>query len=187
MALEAARVTGRDDSVTALFIVSAICTMALQGRATRWCRLRLTGGQSVALGLGLAALGWLPLMISSPLTAAQHYPLPFLQALIMMAPVLLGAIVMAAGGIIALPFIMDLMPTVGSERMMGTYYGYYSLVGGTLTAVGSAAIGATLSIQAASLRWLPFGVLFVLGVISVAIILEMQRRGALEPVEAQAV
>ncbi|WP_091737487.1 MFS transporter [Phenylobacterium immobile] len=177
MALEAGRVSGRDDSVTALFVVSALVTMALQSRVTRWCRSRLRGGQALAIGMALTALGWAPIMISAPLMETVHGATPLLKALWLMSPVLLGAVVMALGGVLAQPFTMELMPLVGSERLVGTYYGYYSLIAGLAAAGGSAAIGATLNWTEPQFRWIPFGILLALGVVATLITMAMEKRG----------
>lgn len=183
MALEADRVTGRGDSVTAIFLISAVVSMLLQVRVMRWCRNRWNSGQCLALGVTLAGLGWAPMIVSAPLMATHHGALPIPQALVLMSPILLGAVVMAVGGVIAQPFQMELIPVVGSEQMIGTYYGYFSLVGGLAAAAGSAAIGATMNPDAPELRWIPFAILLLLGLAGAAVILAMLRRGALEPRE----
>lgn len=180
MALEAGRVSGRDDSVTALFVVSALVTMALQARVTRWCRTRITGGQALAWGMALTALGWLPMVISAPLMDTAPGATPILKALVLMSPVLLGAVIMAVGGVLAQPFTMELMPIVGSERLLGTYYGYYSLIAGLAAAGGSAAVGATLVFNQPELRWMPFAILLLLGAAATAITLFQQKSGAFE-------
>jgi MFS family permease len=181
MALEADRVTGRGDSVTAIFLISALCSMLLQVRVMRWCRRRWTSGQCLTLGITLGALGWLPMVISAPLMATHYGALPIGQALVLMSPILLGAVIMALGGVIAQPFQMELIPVVGSERMIGTYYGYFSLIGGIAAAAGSAAIGAAMNFTAAELRWVPFAILLILGLLGSAIVWGMHKRGDLEP------
>lgn len=180
MALEGGRITGREDSVTALFVISAVVTMALQARGTRWSRKRLSSGQALALGMALTAAGWAPMILSALFMPTVDQPTPILRALWLMSPVLLGASIMALGGVLAQPFTMELMPLVGSERLLGTYYGYYSLIGGLAAAGGSAAIGAMLDTRALDARWLPFAILLALGLISTAITVWQQKSGAFD-------
>jgi MFS family permease len=119
-------------------------------------------------------------MISAPLMDTVHGATPILKALWLMSPVLIGAVIMALGGVLAQPFTMELMPIVGSERLVGTYYGYYSLIAGLAAAGGSAAIGATLNWTEPQLRWIPFGILLAMGVAATLITLAMERRGDFE-------
>lgn len=184
MTLEADRVTGRGDSVTALFLASAVCGMAIQVRVTRWCRRHLSNGQAMALGFALAGLCWSPIVLASPFLPTHQGPMPILQALVWMSPVMLAAMILSAGNAMAQPYTMELTPAVGSERMIGTYYGYYSLVTGMSAAAGSGAIGAIMRPDEPALRWIPFAVLMISALIGSAIIMAMEKRGLLEPREA---
>lgn len=186
MVLEAARVTGRSDSATVVFLVSALFSAAAQVKITRWSRQRWTSGQAMGMGVLIAAFGWVPLMLSGPLLASAAAPANLVEALALMSPVLAGALILALGGAIANPFMMELMPVVGSERMMGTYYGYYSLMGGLAAAGGSALIGASMAFDAAALRWAPYAILMAAGLTGAAILRVMNRAGAFEPREGAA-
>jgi MFS family permease len=181
MALEAHRVTGRDDSVTLLFIASALCGMAIQVRVTRWCRANMTSGQSLGLGFVLAGLCWIPIILAGPFVPTHHTPLPIPQAALWMLPVILSAMILAAGNAMGQPFTMELMPVVGSEKMIGTYYGYFSLITGLSAAIGNAAIGAMMRPEIPYLRWMPFVMLMVCSLAGAAVLKGMQKRGQLEP------
>ncbi len=181
MVLEANRVTGRDDSVTLLFLASAICGMAVQSRISHWCRQRLNSGQAMALGVTLAGLCWVPIMVTSPFLATHHTPLPLAQALLWMSPVMLGAMILSAGNAMGQPYTMELMPAVGSEHRIGTYFGYYSLIAGFASAGGSALVGALMRPEVPALRWAPFAALMAVALTGAVIILVMQKRGLLEP------
>lgn len=186
MALEANRVTGRDDAVTLLFLASAACGMAVQVRVTRWCRANLKSGQAMALGAALAGLCWLPVIVASPFLPTHHAPMPLLQTLVWMAPVLLAAMILAVGNAMAQPYAMELMPAVGSEGMIGSYFGYYSLLAGIVSAGGSALTGALMRPEIPQLRWMPFAALMMISLSGSAMILAMHRRGLLEPRDAKA-
>jgi MFS family permease len=183
MVMEAARVTGRNESATLVYLVSALFAASAQVKVTHWSRLRWTSGQAMAVGVAVTGLGWAPMIISAPLTPTVPHATSIAAGVIAMSPVLLGAVILTLGNTIANPFMMELIPVVGSERMMGTYYGYYSLIGGVATAGGSALIGASMGSDQAAWRWAPFAILLVLGVIGGAILWLMHRVGALEPRE----
>jgi MFS family permease len=186
MVLEANRVTGRDDSVTLLFLASAVCGMAIQSRVSHWCRQRLTSGAAMALGVSLAGLCWLPIIVTSPFLATHHSPMPLAQAALWMSPVMLSAMILSAGNAMGQPYTMELMPAVGSEHRIGTYFGYYSLIAGVASAGGSALVGALMRPEVPALRWAPFAALMAVALAGAAIILAMQKRGLLEPREAEA-
>jgi hypothetical protein len=73
----------------------------------------------------------------------------------------------------------ELLPVVGSERLLGTYYGFYYLVSALLAAAVSATAGALLDLggpgwrAAAPLALLAMG---IAGAVGTAL---MQRRGYL--------
>jgi hypothetical protein len=86
--------------------------------------------------------GFGPVAISAPLlpTASGLAPAAAL-------PVLAGAVVFTLGIALANPFTMQLLPVVGSERLIGTYYGFYYLVSALVAATVSTAAGALLDLS----------------------------------------
>ena len=77
---------------------------------------------------------------------------------------------------------MELLPAVGSERLAGTYYGFYYLVSSLVAAAVSWLAGALLDAFAEpGMRWLPWAVLLLVGLAGSAGTLLLERRGALAP------
>lgn len=179
--LEAQRVTGIPAAVSAVFVVSTIVAIASQVSITNWCRARWPPGQSLATGLATMGLGFTPMLVSAPLTAATSEAANLAAGLTAMAPVLLGTIVLSIGMAITYPFIMDLLPVVGSERLVGTYYGWFYLVSAIVTTGVSVLVGRLLELTAPSLRWTPFAALVVVGLLGGAAVAIMQRRRLFEP------
>jgi hypothetical protein len=75
---------------------------------------------------------------------------------------------------------MELLPIVGSERLVGTYYGYFSLVSALIATGIGALVGALLDLTAPITRWLPFATLALTGVVGGAAIAAMDRRRLLD-------
>ncbi|WP_214370626.1 MFS transporter [Pseudonocardia sp. H11422] len=125
--LEAERVTGGVWSVSAVFVVSTVIGIACSVRLTRWCRARWPAGRCVAGGLVVMGAGFLPQLVSAPLT-------PPAAGIAAVLPVLAGTVIFTLGMAVTNPFVMDLLPVVGSERLAGTYYGFFYLVSALVTA-----------------------------------------------------
>lgn len=168
--LEAERVTGSQWSVSAVFVVSTVIGIAFSVRLTRWCRTRWPAGRCVAGGLVVMGAGFLPQLVSAPLTAAGAGNAAVL-------PVLAGTVVFTLGMAVTNPFVMDLLPVVGSERLAGTYYGFFYLVSALVTAGVSALVGALVDLPDA--RWAPAAALLAVGVLGATGVAVMQRRGLL--------
>jgi hypothetical protein len=140
-------VTGTPAVVGVLFAVSTVVGIALYVRVAAWGGRRWSPGTCVAVGLALMGAAFVPVAISAPL-------LPMATGLAPAAalPVLAGAVVFTLGIALANPFTMQLLPVVGSERLLGTYYGFYYLVSALVAAAVSAAAGALLDLGAAGPR-----------------------------------
>ncbi|XVV16379.1 MFS transporter [Actinoplanes sp. CA-131856] len=177
--LEAQRVTGHPAAVSAVFIVSTVVGLIAGVRLTKACKRRWSTGTSMSLGLALIGAGFLPIAAAAPLTASAGEPLPLTSALMAGMPALLGTAVFSVGITIANPFMMELIPAVGSERLVGTYYGFFYLVSSLLAAVISTVTGSLLDLGPAGLRWAPFALLAAVGAAGALGIAAMQRRGAL--------
>jgi hypothetical protein len=74
---------------------------------------------------------------------------------------------------------MQLMPVVGSERLIGTYYGFYHLVSAVVAAAVSAAAGALLDVSGTGWGAAAPLALLALGVAGAAGTALMQHRGYL--------
>jgi MFS family permease len=183
--LEAQRVTGRAGAVMVLFVVSTVIGIACQMPVTRWCRAQWSAGRATAVGLALMGASYLPLAIAAPLIPDAEGPLALERALLTGGPVLLGTVVFTVAVAIASPFVMELLPIVGSERLVGTYYGYFSLVSALIATGIGALVGALLDLTAPITRCLPFATLALTGVVGGVAIAAMDRRRLLDRREAR--
>jgi len=172
--LEAQRVTGTPVVVGVLFAVSTVTGIVLYVRVAAWAARRWSPGTCVAAGLALMGAGFAPVAVSAPLlpTAAGLVPAAAL-------PVLAGAVVFTFGIALANPFTMQLLPVVGSERLIGTYYGFYYLVSALVAAVISIGAGALLDLGGAGWRAAAPAALIAVGLAGAAGTAFMQRRGLL--------
>jgi hypothetical protein len=172
--LEAERVTGTPAAVAALFAVSTLAGVALYVRVAAWAGRRWRPGTCVALGLALMGAGFVPVAVSAPLlpTATALAPAAAL-------PVLAGAVVFTLGIALANPFTMQLLPVMGSERLVGTYYGFFYLVSALVAAAVSAGAGALLDVGGAGWRAAAPLALLAVGLAGAAGTALMQRRGLL--------
>jgi hypothetical protein len=172
--LEAQRVTGTPAVVGVLFAVSTVTGIVLYVPVAAWAGRRWSPGTCVAVGLALMGAGFAPVAVSAPLlpTATGLAPSAAL-------PVLAGAVVFTLGIALANPFTMQLLPVVGSERLIGTYYGFYYLVSALVAAAVSAAAGALLDLSGPGWRAAAPVALIVVGLAGAAGTALMQRRGHL--------
>ncbi|WP_219418272.1 MFS transporter [Pseudonocardia nigra] len=168
--LEAERVTGSAAAVGAVFVVSTVVGIALQIPITAWCRARWSAGTAVAVGLTTMGAGFLPLLVAAPLTVAA-------AGWGAAVPVLAGTAVLTLGTAITNPFTMQLLPVVGSERLVGTYYGAFYGVSAIVTAAVAALVGALIDLPDA--RSAPAAVLLGVGLAGALGVAVLQRRGLL--------
>lgn len=181
--LEAQRVSGASWAITAVFVVSTLVGVFGQVRITNFCRARWSSGRSVVIGLTCMGLSFVPLMVAGPLLPTREAAGAGLAGvLLIMLPVLVTTVLFTAGQAVTNPFAMELLPVVGSERLAGTYYGFYYLVSSVVAAVVSWLVGALLDgFTAPELRWLPWLALCAVGAAGAVGTATMQRRGLLAP------
>lgn len=177
--LEAERATGLRGSVSLLFVVSTLVVIVVQLRVTTALRSRWQPGVGMASGLALMGLGFLPVVASTLWLPTGPGAGALSGLLLAAAPVLLGTVVFSVGIAATFPFVMQLLPMVGSERLVGTYYGVFYLVSGVSAAAVSWLAGGLLDLQDPTLRWTAPAALTVLGLAGAAAIATMQRRGSL--------
>jgi predicted MFS family arabinose efflux permease len=120
----------------ALFAVSGAATALGQSRVTRWCKANLDRRQSLALGLAVTASAFL-----APAAALWLAPGP----VPVVAAVLIAALLLAMGTMIAFPFEMDAIVDLAGGIGVGTHYGAYSTIGGVEITLGNLAVGGALS------------------------------------------
>ncbi|WP_075845399.1 MFS transporter [Saccharomonospora sp. CUA-673] len=154
--LEAQRVSGLSWAITLVFVVSTVIGVAGQVRITEWCRARWTSGRSVVVGLACMGLSFVPLLVASPFLVTRTGEDLGVTVALVMIPVLATTVLFTVGQAITNPFAMELLPVVGSERLAGTYYGFYYLVSSVAAAGVSWLAGTLLDLAGvAELRWLP--------------------------------
>ncbi|MER5865943.1 MFS transporter [Kitasatospora sp. NPDC002040] len=128
--------TGWDGAVGLLFLTSTVANLTLQLRITRSLQQRGSRGRWIACGLLLAGLAFLPPLLAGGL-----------------APLLLTALLLHTGVMIAQPFVQELIPAFGRDGLTGTYYGVFYLVSGLAAALGNASVGWAMDTAAAA-PWL---------------------------------
>ncbi|GAB2736713.1 MFS transporter [Salinifilum aidingensis] len=178
--LEAQRVSGFAGATAGVFAVSTVIGVFGQVRITDWCRRRFSPGRCVVLGLAAMGLSFVPLMISSPLLPTQQPTAPGLTTVVACLPLLLTTVVFTVGMAVTNPFAMELLPVVGSQRLAGTYYGFYYLVS-SLIAAGVSWVSGTLldGARGTHLGWGPWAALLLVGLAGSAGAARMHRRGLL--------
>jgi hypothetical protein len=172
--VEAQRVTGTPAAVGVLFAVSTVVGIALYVRVAAWAGRRWPPGTCVAAGLALMGAGFVPVAVSAPLLPAATGLAPAAAL-----PVLSGTVVFTLGIALANPFTMQLLPVVGSERLIGTYYGFYYLVSALVAAGVSVVAGALLDVSGAAWRAAAPAAMLAVGLAGAGGMALMQRRGLL--------
>lgn len=178
--LEAQRVTGSPVAVSAVFVVSTVVGIALQVPITTWCRARWAPGTCVAVGLALMGTGFVPQAVAAPFTPDGSGSGSVLAAALVALPVLAGTAVFTVGMAMTIPFMMALLPVVGSERLVGTYYGFFYLVSALVTAAVAGVTGALIDLVGPAARSTPGVLLLVVGLAGAMGVAVMQRRGLLD-------
>ena len=149
-------------AVGAVFLVSTVATLLFQVRITRVLK-RVARGRAIALGLAVMGLGFVA-------TAVGHVgPLGGIT------PVLVAALLLSVGVMIAHPFVYELIPAFGRTGLAGTYFGVFYLVSGLAAALGNAAIGWVFERSAPVASLLCVGV----GLGCAAAVAWLHRRGSL--------
>ncbi|MEU5875786.1 MFS transporter [Glycomyces sp. NPDC047369] len=135
--------TGSAWATAAVFGASTVATLALQVRATDWCRERLTRPAAIGLGLALIGAAFVPPILLPAATPGLHF-----------AAVLLSALLLSIGVMTAQPFVLELVADRAPQGLTGTYYGVYYLLSGVVAAVGTAAVGLVADLAAPWASWL---------------------------------
>ncbi|MFD7133579.1 MFS transporter [Streptomyces sp. NPDC059894] len=174
------RATGWDGAAGLVFLVGTLANLALQLRITRSLKTRGSRSRWIAAGLALTGLAFLP-----PAVVAGSAPGGWLDAV----PVLLGALLLYVGLMVATPFVMELIPRFGRPELTGTYFGVFYVVSGVAAAVGNTAVGWAMDTgERGGSGWLPWVCCALFGLASAAGVAWLHRRGALpgSPVPAAA-
>ncbi|SEM30814.1 MFS transporter [Rhodococcus maanshanensis] len=168
----AGRITGWQGAVAVLFLSTTIFSLLFQVRLTRWFDARTSRGAAITTGLALmggAFVLLLPVLLVDPGHTAG-------QVALAMAPLVVSALILESGIMIAQPFVMELIPAYGDSRMSGTLFGMFYLVSGIAAAGGNALIGYGIELGNG---WPGALVCIALAAASAAGVWLLQRRGLL--------
>ncbi|WLW51485.1 MFS transporter [Streptomyces sp. YU58] len=176
----ARQATGWAGAAGLVFLVGTLANLTLQLHITRTLKSRGARGPWIAVGLAVMGLAFLP-----PALVSSHSG-PAATAL-----VLLGALLLYLGIMIASPFVMELVPGFGRPELTGTYFGVFYVVSGIAAAIGSTVVGWAMDTgQRTGADWLPWVCCALVGLASAGGVALLQRRGALpgtsEPTPAPA-
>lgn len=179
--MQAERLTGWSGAVAVIFLVSTAATLALQVRITELVQRRWRRGASIAVGLGLMGAGFAATAVAAavvPATPAAGTG----EISARIAPVLVTALLLAFGVMLAQPFVYELIPSFGRPELSGTYFGVFYLVSGVTAAAGNALIGWLTDLSGDEWPWLPSTLCVLIGLCSALAVLALDRRGGLGPV-----
>lgn len=167
----ARRATGWDGAAGLVLLIGTLTTLTLQLRVTRALAARGHGGHWIAVGLTLMGLAFLPPAAVSG-ASSPGWPAA--------VPVLLGALLLHLGIMIASPFVMELIPGFGRPELTGTCFGIFYALSGIAAALGNTLVGWTMDTgERTGARWLPWVCCALLGPASAAGVAWLHRRGAL--------
>lgn len=174
--IELERRTGSSAGGTAIFVLSAIITVAGQVRITATLRNRVTPATAVVIGLATMSCAFVP-----PLLAGM---LPFAWSegsvgagVMGFLPALLSGGLLTLGFIIAQPFAQEMVALLSRERLVSTYYGFFAVAHGLGATVGNAAVGAAFDIGSTrTANPLPWVFLIVCGLGSATAIYALEQR-----------
>jgi len=162
----ARRATGWDGAAGLVFLVGTLANLALQMRLTRALKERGERARWIGAGLVLMGLAFVPPMAVAGLDAPPGGPG---DAVLRALPVLVGALLLYLGVMIAQPFVMELIPAFGRAELTGTYFGLFYVVSGVAAALGNTVVGWAMD-TGARMRtpWLPWACCLAFGLLSAA-------------------
>jgi predicted MFS family arabinose efflux permease len=168
----ARQATGWAGAAGLVFLVGTLANLALQLRITRALKSRGNRPGWIAVGLAVMGLGFLPPAFVAGGGASDGW----LDAV----PVLIGALLLYLGVMIASPFVMELIPGFGRPQLTGTYFGIFYVVSGIAAAVGNAVVGWAMDAgEQGGAEWLPWLCCAAFGLASAAGVAWLHRRGEL--------
>ncbi|AIA01603.1 MFS transporter [Streptomyces noursei] len=163
--------TGWDGAAGMVFLVGTLANLTLQLPLTTALKSRGHRALWIAAGLALMGLAFLP-----PATVAG----PASHQLLAAVPVLIGALLLYLGVMVAQPFVMELIPGFGRPELTGTYFGIFYVVSGVAAAVGNTVVGWAMDTGARTgAGWLPWACCTLFGLASAGAVIGLHRRGAL--------
>ncbi|MDP8925142.1 MAG: MFS transporter [Chloroflexota bacterium] len=193
--LEVRRLTGGDAGVGLLFAVLAVLGIVGQIPVTSWSKVHLRPPAAISIGMVLIGLAFAPLALRAsvlPIDAATvrgRLDVPDIAGLdgaylvaqaTNFAPLLLSAASLAIGMMVSSPFTAGTIALLARGRLVGTYFGMYSVGQGIGATLGTMAGGAAFDI-AAAVGWagLPWVLMVAIGLASATGVAALDRRGLL--------
>lgn len=163
--------TGWDGAAGLVFLVGTLANLALQLRITKALKSRGDRARWIGVGLAVTGLAFLPPALGTGLGASGWTAA---------VPVLLGALLLYLGLMIASPFVMELIPRFARPELTGTYFGIFYVVSGVAAAVGNTVVGWAMDTgERGGHAWLPWVCCAVFGLMSAAGVGWLRRLGAL--------
>jgi MFS family permease len=166
--LEMRRLTGGDQATGIIFLLVAGTAIALQGLVSARFERRFGLARSIAIGMGVYAVGYVPVLLSALFAASALSPAADLPALaIAAAPVAVSAFVIGIASLVVQPFANALIPRLAWEQAIGTHIGFYWMFTGITATIGNTLLGLAFD-AAGVLPGLPWISLIVAGLASAA-------------------
>ncbi|MFC7343647.1 MFS transporter [Saccharopolyspora griseoalba] len=178
--MHAEHFTGTAVSVSVIFLVSTASSLLLQVRITRWCSTRWSRGRSITTGLAVMGGGFAVTAVAAALMPGSPATDP-VEIALRLAPVLVTALALSVGVMLAQPFVYELIPSFGPEQLSGTYFGVFYLVSGLTAAGGNALIGLATDLAPPGRPWLPSALCVAIGLTSALAVLAVHRRTGIDP------
>ncbi|WP_406691488.1 MFS transporter [Saccharopolyspora sp. ID03-671] len=178
--MHAQNFTGTAVSVSVIFLVTTVASLALQVRITRWCDGRWSRGRAIATGLAVMGGGFAVTAIAATVMPGQAASSPA-ETAVRLAPVLVTAFTLSVGVMLIQPFVYELIPAFGRDDLSGTYFGVFYLASGVTAAGGNALIGWAVDLAGTDLPWLPSVLCVAIGVFSALAVLAIHRRSGIGP------
>jgi MFS family permease len=129
-----------------LFAVSGVLAVVGQMKVTAWARTRFGPDRSLAMGVLVMAVAFLPAVFGG-------WP-----------GLILCAALLALGTMVVFPFEMDKIVSLSGERLVATHYGLYNTVVGVGILLGNLLTGIAFDTAArAGVPWMPWLALTAVG------------------------
>ncbi|MCV7281409.1 MFS transporter [Mycolicibacterium flavescens] len=180
MPLQARSLFPHSDSVVTamIFVVSGVVAVIGQMRITRWFARRWGSGRSLAIGMLIVAVSFVPLIVFPDDERAGRIAAA--------TALLIATAVLAVGSAAVFPFEMDTVVSLADDRLVGTHYGFYNTIVGVGILVGNLATGSLMQLAKEvgkpELLWV---LLTVIGLLSAVTLYRLDLRGRLRsPAEA---
>jgi len=120
--------------LAAIFVISGVVAVGGQLKITRWFAQRWGAGKSLAIGLAVQAVSFVPLMVLPDDHRAGQVAA--------VAALLVTAAALAVGSVSVFPFEMDAVVALANNRLIGTHYGFYNTIVGVGILIGNLLTGS---------------------------------------------